>query len=488
MTRHDLPFTNLFAQLPERFYQRVQPTPVPDPTLAAFNPDAAALLDLDPAAATDPEFLAWVAGNRVPEGADPLAMAYAGHQFGVFVPQLGDGRAILLGGVTNRRGEHWEVQLKGSGQTRYSRFGDGRAVLRSTIREYLGSEAMAGLGIPTSRALAIAASDLAVQREAVETAAVLVRLAPTHVRFGSFEFFASRRQDDAVRELADWVIAQFHPELMGRAERYAEWFQEVTVRTARLIAAWMAAGWSHGVMNTDNMSILGLTIDYGPFGFLDGYDSGFICNHSDHAGRYAYDQQPAVGLWNLTRLAEALLSVNPEAEALVALNQYQSVFHAEYLRLMRAKLGLATEEEDDASLIWALLEVLQQGKVDYTRLFRMLGTFDSSAGAESAALRQEAGHLGSFDAWAGRYGERLRREGSVDGGRRVRMDGVNPAYVLRNYLAEQAIRTARDDGDFSEVARLHQLLRDPFTEQPGMERYLATPPDWGRELVVSCSS
>ncbi|MCL4865659.1 MAG: YdiU family protein, partial [Gemmatimonadales bacterium] len=259
MTSHDLRFTNRFAELPDRFYQRVHPTPVPDPVLVAFNPDAAALLDLDPAAAHDPDCLAWVAGNRVPPGADPLAMAYAGHQFGVFVPQLGDGRAILLGGVTNRRGEHWEVQLKGSGQTRYSRFGDGRAVLRSTIREYLCSEAMAGLGIPTSRALAIASSDLPVQREEFETAAVLVRLAPSHVRFGSFEFFAARKQDDAVRELADWVIGHYHPALAGRAERHAEWFEEITVRTARLIAGWMAVGWAHGVMNTDNMSILGLT-------------------------------------------------------------------------------------------------------------------------------------------------------------------------------------------------------------------------------------
>jgi len=488
MPRHDLPFTNRFADLPDRFYQRVHPTPVPDPALVAFSPDAAALLDLRPDAATDPEFLAWVAGNRVPAGADPVAMAYAGHQFGVFVPQLGDGRAILLGGVTNRRGEHWEVQLKGAGQTRYSRFGDGRAVLRSTIREYLCSEAMAGLGIPTSRALAIAASDLPVQREEPESAAVLVRLAPSHVRFGSFEFFAARRQDDAVRELADWVIGHFHPTLADRAERHAEWFEEVTVRTARLIAGWMAVGWAHGVMNTDNMSILGLTIDYGPFGFLDAYDSGFICNHSDHAGRYAFDQQPAVGLWNLTRLAEALLAVNPEADALVALNRYQPTFHDEYLRLMRAKLGLQAAEEEDTSLVWDLLEVLQLGRVDYTRFFRLLGRFGSAAGAETAALREECGFHHRYDAWAERYGARLRREESVDAERAVRMARVNPAYVLRNYLAEQAIRAATTERDYGELERLHAVLREPFTERPGWERYAAVPPDWGRSLVVSCSS
>jgi uncharacterized protein YdiU (UPF0061 family) len=284
------------------------------------------------------------------------------------------------------------------------------------------------------------------------------------------------------------VIGHFHPELIGRAERYAEWFQEVTERTARMIAGWMAVGWSHGVMNTDNMSILGLTIDYGPYGFLDAYDAGFICNHSDHAGRYAFDQQPAVWLWNLTRLAEALLSVNPEPDALVALNRYQPVFHGEYLRLMRAKLGLRAEEDADGTLVWDLLEVLQQGRVDYTRLFRLLGTFDSAEGAETPALRAETGFLGSFDLWAERYGERLRREGSVDQERTERMARVNPVYVLRNYLAEQAIRAAHEGRDYSEVAQLHQILRDPFTERPGMERYAASPPDWGRELVVSCSS
>jgi uncharacterized protein YdiU (UPF0061 family) len=483
-----LALENRFAQLPEQFFERIQPTPVPNPYLVAFSPDAAALVDLEPGAAIDPAFLAFVAGNAVPAGADPLAMAYAGHQFGVFVPQLGDGRAILMGGVTNRAGEHWELQLKGSGQTRWSRFGDGRSVLRSAIREFLCSEAMAGLGIPTTRALAIAGSDLPVLREEPETAAVLVRMAPSHVRFGSFEYFAARREPEAVRQLADWVITEFHPDLVGREQRHAAWLTEVCERTARLVAAWMAAGWSHGVLNTDNMSILGLTIDYGPFGFMDRYEAGLVCNHSDHGGRYAYDQQPAVGLWNLTRLAEALLTLVSEPDALTALNRYQPVFQTEYQRLMRAKLGLGTEQEDDQVLAWDLLELLQTGGADYTVFFRALGRFNSAPGADHAALLTASGSPAGFEPWAARYGERLRVEGSVDAERSLRMARVNPAYVLRNWLAERAIQAARTERDFGELERLRVLLRDPYTERPGMETYAGPPPAWGRVLAVSCSS
>jgi len=477
-----------FATLPEAFYERVRPTPLPDPYLVSVSPAAASLVGLDPADARDPRFVAWAAGNVVPEGADPLAMAYAGHQFGVFVPQLGDGRAIVLGDIATPGGERWEVQLKGAGQTRWSRFGDGRAVLRSTIREYLCSEAMAGLGIPTTRALAVVGSNATVMREEPETAAVLVRLAPTHVRFGSFEYFAARRRTEEVRQLAEWVITGFFPHLARREDRHAAWLREVTERTARLMAMWMAAGWAHGVMNTDNMSIIGITLDFGPFGFQDGYEAGFICNHSDHAGRYAWDQQPGVGLWNLTRLAEALLSLVPEAEALAALEAYQPAFQAEYLARMRAKLGLREARDEDAALAWDLLQVMQQGGADYPRFFRGLGGFDSAPGADPAALRRECGAGGALDAWAARYGQRLRAEASVDAERRARMNRVNPAYVLRNYLAENAIRQARDEGDYTEVDRLLDLLRAPFEERPGMDGYAASPPDWGRALVVSCSS
>lgn len=484
----DLPFRNHFAELGEPFLERIPPTPLPDPYLVAFSPDAAGLLGLDPDAGDDPAFLACAAGNQVAPGVEPVAMAYAGHQFGVFVPQLGDGRAILVGDVDGPDGSRWELQLKGAGQTRFSRFGDGRAVLRSAIREYLGSEALAALGIPTTRALSVAGSDHPVQREEVETAAVLVRLAPTHVRFGTFEYFAVRQRTAEVRRLADWVIQHFHPGLAGRDDRYYRWFQEVTDRTARLIAAWMAAGFSHGVLNTDNMSILGWTIDYGPFGFLDGYDAGFICNHSDHEGRYAYNQQPGVGLWNLTRLAEALLSLISEPDALAALNSYQPTFEGEYARLMRAKLGLVEEREGDRNLIWDLLQALQAADADYTRFFRLLAGFDSRAGVETPALRRECRFHHQFDAWAVRYGERLRAEGSVDAERAARMRRVNPAYVLRNWMAERAIRLARESRDYTEIERLRRLLRRPFEEQPDAAEFFAAPPEWSRSIVVSCSS
>ncbi len=306
-----LQWDNSYARLPGAFFERVAPTPLPDPYLVAFNRDAAELLDLDEAEATNPEFLAALNGDRVLSGSTPIAAIYAGHQFGVWVPQLGDGRAILLGEVVTDQHARWDIQLKGSGPTRFSRMGDGRAVLRSTIREYLAGEAMHALGIPTTRSLAIFGSSAPVYRERVETAAVLVRLAPTHVRFGTFQLFASRGQHDAVAQLADYVIEYHFPHLLKlpASARYAAWYAEVVDRTARMIARWTAVGFSHGVMNSDNMSILGLTLDYGPYGWLDGYDRGFICNHTDEIGRYAFDQQPKVGLWNCARLGESILTL-----------------------------------------------------------------------------------------------------------------------------------------------------------------------------------
>jgi protein adenylyltransferase len=285
-----LRFENSYAGLHPDFYQAVEPTPLPDPRLAAFNPDAAALIDLDPAQAGHPDAARFLSGGLPIPGATPIAQAYAGHQFGVWVPQLGDGRAFLLGEVRNSRGDSWDLHLKGGGQTRWSRFGDGRSVLRSAVREYLASEALHALDIPTTRALSIVASDFPVQRESPETAAAIIRLAPSHVRFGTFEYFAARGAVDRVRELADYVIARHFGDgtlrsAPGDDQRYSEFFGEVCRRTGRLIARWMAAGFAHGVMNTDNMSILGITLDYGPYGFLDDYDAGFICNHSDTGGQ-----------------------------------------------------------------------------------------------------------------------------------------------------------------------------------------------------------
>lgn len=486
---HSLAWDNSYARLPDLFHHRVRPTPLPSPTLVSFNRDAAALIDLDPAAADDPAFTDWLAGRLTVPGSDPVAMLYAGHQFGAWVPQLGDGRAILLGEVRNRRGEKWDLHLKGAGQTAFSRFGDGRAVLRSTIREYLGGEAMHGLGLPTTRALAMAASPAPVLRETVETAATLLRLAPTHVRFGSFEVLADRGLTAELRLLADHVITSHYPHLAAAGDPVAGLLREATVRTAELVAGWMAVGWTHGVMNTDNMSIVGLTLDYGPYGFVETFDRGFVCNHSDHEGRYAFDRQPAVGLWNCARLAEALLPLTDRDTALAALEEYAPAFERRFGELMRAKLGLATAREDDAALVAQTLELLEAGRGDYTGFFRALDRFDSAEGAGNAALQAllPAADPSAFAAWTARYAARLRDEGSDDAARGERLRRVNPRYVLRNWLAQEAIERAQA-GDFSEVNRLLELVRDPFTERPGFERCAEPAPERCRGLALSCSS
>jgi uncharacterized protein YdiU (UPF0061 family) len=479
----ELNFDNSYARLSEAFRRSVRPMPLREWFVASFNRDAAKLLDLPDDAAERHELLAFLAGAGDWPGAEPVAMAYAGHQFGVYVPQLGDGRALLLGEVVNARGERWDLHLKGAGPTPFSRMGDGRAVLRSTIREYLCSEAMHALGIPTTRALCIFGSDEPVLRETVERGAMLVRLAPSHVRFGSFEYFYYLRRPELVRELADYVIALHFQELLDAADPYAAFYQEVVARTARLMAQWQSVGFAHGVMNTDNMSVLGLTLDYGPFGFLDEYDAGFICNHSDRAGRYAFGAQPNVAFWNLACLAQALSPIVEQDALIDGLNSYQPTLSRRYLELMRAKLGLAEARDDDFDLIVPLLEAMQANRVDYTRFFRALGDFDTP----DDTLRDKFINPTDFDDWAVRYRERLAAERSQPDERRARMVRVNPQFVLRNYLAQNAI-TRAEAGDFAELETLLAVLRRPFDEQPGREDYAALPPEWSKKIVVSCSS
>jgi len=487
-TLESLSFDNTYARLPGAFYAKLNPTPFESPPyLIHANRAAAELLDLDPDQFTRPEFAGVFGGSLLVPGMEPLAMIYSGHQFGVYVPQLGDGRAILLGEVRNGRGEKWDLHLKGAGMTPFSRDGDGRAVLRSTIREYLCSEAMHGLGIPTTRALCLVGSDDKVYREQIETGATLVRMAPSHVRFGTFEIFYYRKQHDLLRVLADYVIDQQFPHLRGATDRYDRFFAEVVERTANLIAHWQAVGWAHGVMNTDNMSIHGITLDYGPFGFMDDYDPGFICNHSDHNGRYAFDRQPYIGLWNLSCLAQALLPLADKESLKAALDSYTAEFERRYRSLMRMKFGLMEERASDDELIRDFLRLLQESHADYTILFRELGIFSSEPGATNERLREHFLNRERFDEWAMRYRDRLRSEGSRDEERQCRMNRVNPKYVLRNYLAQTAIEKAKQQ-DFSEIDRLLTLLQDPYTEQPGMDGYAAAPPDWGRHLSVSCSS
>jgi uncharacterized protein YdiU (UPF0061 family) len=486
-TLEDLRFENTFARLPDAFYERRQPTGLSHPHLIAFSRDAAALIDLRPGEELRPEFLHVASGNALLSAMEPLAAIYAGHQFGTFVGQLGDGRAILLGEVTNAAGESWEMQLKGSGLTAFSRFADGRAVLRSTIREYLCSEAVHALGIPTTRALAIAGSADRVYRETIETAAVLVRMAPTFVRFGSFELFASRGQTTEVQLLADYVIDRYFPAAGTGSDRYARFFGAAVTRTAHLMAAWQAVGFAHGVMNTDNFSIVGLTLDYGPFGFLDAYDPGFICNHTDAGGRYAFDAQPTIGLWNCSALAHALRSLVPESERDAALAAYAATYREAYLGRMRAKLGLLRAADDDARLVVDLLELLTAARADYTRFFRALCDVDLTSSPADDRAAEMFGDRDGWYAWQQRYRARLCAESAPEGMRRAAKRGVNPKYVLRNYLAQVAIERAQA-GDFAEVARLHEVLRAPFEEQPENESYAGAPPDWAHDIAVSCSS
>jgi uncharacterized protein YdiU (UPF0061 family) len=483
-----LNFDNTFARLPDSFFSRLDPTPLAAPYLVSFNASAARLIDLDIEEASRADFPEHFSGNLMPRGSEPLSMLYAGHQFGRFVRQLGDGRAILLGEIRSDAGELWDVQLRGAGITPYSRQGDGRAVLRSSIREYLCSEAIHGLGIPTSRALCVIGSDEEVYRERIETAAVLTRLSPSHVRFGSFEVFYYRGEHDQITSLADYVISRHYPHLADDKDKYGLFLDEVTQRTARLMAQRQSVGFSHGVMNTDNMSIVGLTLDYGPFGFMEAYDPGYICNHSDPQGRYAYDQQPHVALWNLACLAQALSPLVPPERARSVLDDYAPAYNRHYLSLMRAKLGLRTDTGTDAELVTSLLELMYRNQVDYTNFFRAISNFRTSGLNANDQLRKRFISSGAFDTWTMAYRSRLQQEADTDDERKKRMDAVNPKYILRNYLAQTAIEKAEKYRDYSEVDLLLRLLERPFDEQPEMERYAAPPPAWAQQIEVSCSS
>jgi serine/tyrosine/threonine adenylyltransferase len=483
----NLPFDNSYARLGAPFGVPVEPTPLREPHAVAWNPDAAALLDIAPAIPADQRWVRYFSGNESLPGAEPVAMLYAGHQFGGWVPQLGDGRAILLGQV-RAPGDRWDLHLKGAGATPFSRGFDGRAVLRSTIREYLCSEAMHGLGIPTTRALCIVGSREPVRRERIEFAATLVRLAPSHVRFGSFQVLAQRGLHDELRVLADHVITDNFPEIDAGPERYLNFLEQVTLRTARMIAHWQAVGWVHGVLNTDNMSVLGLTIDYGPFGFIDSFDPGFVPNLTDRGGRYAWDQQPGIGLWNLTRLGEALLPLIERDAVIATLESYEPAFIDCQTALFQAKLGLREWRDDDGQLLDDLFGMLAMSRADYTAFWRALARFSHEEPGASTPLRDMFVDGDAWNAWSLRYAARLHAEGSRSDDRRQRMDAVNPKYVLRHYLAERAIRCAEDDGDYSEIERLRVLLRNPFAEQPDMQTYADPPPPCSAHSGLSCSS
>ena len=482
-----LPWHNSLAALGSAFFTELQPTPLPEPVLVGANAPLAREIGIAPELLGSPEGVQAFTGNLPLAGSRPLATVYSGHQFGVWAGQLGDGRAILLGELATAGGPQ-ELQLKGSGRTPYSRMGDGRAVLRSSIREFLGSEAMQGLGIPTTRALCVTGSPAPVRREEIETAAVVTRTAPSFIRFGHFEHFSARGQHEDLRRLADYVVERFYPECR-LTERfagnvYAAFLEQVSERTAALVAQWQAAGFCHGVMNTDNMSILGLTIDYGPFQFLDAFDPTHVCNHSDEQGRYAYNRQPNVAYWNLFCLAQALLPlIGDEDLALAALESYKTVFPRELEARMRAKLGLESAEPGDRELVEQVLSLLAADRVDYTIFWRRLSQHVAGGSAEPA--RDLFVRRDDFDGWLARYRQRLASEDGTACGRR--MLRTNPKFVLRNHLGEQAIRAARQK-DFSAVTQLLTLLENPFDEHPAFESHAGFPPDWASSIEISCSS
>src|SRR5437588_417706 len=479
MTVH-FPFQNTYAALPANFFVRVAPTPVAAPRLIKLNRPLAVHLGLDPELLSSPEGAEILAGKRVPDGADPIAMAYAGHQFGHFVPQLGDGRAILLGEVIDADGVRRDIQLKGSGPTPFSRQGDGRAALGPVLREYIVSEAMFALGIPTTRSLAAVITGENVIRETMLPGAVLTRVASSHIRVGTFEFFAAQGDLDAIRRLADHVIARHYPEAVDAANRYRTLLDLVISRQAALIAKWQLVGFIHGVMNTDNMSIAGETIDYGPCAFMDVYHPGTVYSSIDNMGRYAYGNQPRIAQWNLARLAETLLPLLAEdkdaavREAQEAIDAFATGFETAYTSGLRRKLGLHEERPGDLSLAQDLLERMARNGADFTLIFRRL--CDAAASPDGdAGVRSLFTDPSSFDDWAARWRHRLAEEGGEANELRAAMRAANPAFIPRNHLVEEAISAAVNDGYFSPFESLLTVLSMPYEDQPAFGSYVNPP-------------
>lgn len=486
-----LSITNRYSEFPDSFYTRVTPQPLVNTRWVVWNDELASILNLPSYSQMPEEFLANFDGRKVWSQFKPLAMKYTGHQFGVYNPDLGDGRGLLFGELGGKDGKTYDLHLKGAGTTPYSRMGDGRAVLRSSIREYLASEAMVGLHIPTTRALGLIASDTPVYREEQETGALLLRVAESHLRFGHFEYLFYTNRHDELKQLADKVIEWHFPECIGSKSPYLDLFQNIVKRTAHMIAHWQAVGFAHGVMNTDNMSVLGQTFDYGPYGFIDDFEAGYICNHSDHHGRYAFDQQPSIGLWNLSALAYSFSPLVETAELRSSLEQYELRLGKQYYHLMRLKLGLIAADEEDANLINSILLLLEKDSVDYTIFFRSLSNLDSEGRRPLLDLFKSTEEL---SLWLDNYFERIEldlkssQESPLSLEQRCKeMRLHNPKYILRNYLVQNAIERA-EKGDYSEIRNLVNLLKRPFDEQPDNEKYAELPPEWGKKMQLSCSS
>jgi uncharacterized protein YdiU (UPF0061 family) len=492
MTVH-FPFQNTYAALPANFFARVAPTPVASPRLVKLNRPLAVHLGLDPDLLDSPEGAEILAGKRLPDGADPIAMAYAGHQFGHFVPQLGDGRAILLGEVIDADGVRRDIQLKGSGPTPFSRRGDGRAALGPVLREYVVSEAMAALGIPTTRSLAAVITGESVMRETPLPGAVLTRVASSHIRVGTFQFFAARSDTEGVRRLADHVIARHYPQAAQSDRPYHALLEGVIARQAELVARWLLVGFIHGVMNTDNTSISGETIDYGPCAFMDHYDPATVFSSIDEQGRYAYANQPRIVLWNLTRLAECLLPLLADeqekaiAEAQIVLGEFPEKFTAAYQAGLRKKIGLFTVRDGDEALVQDLLDAMAKNQADFTLTFRHL----SEAACDPTGdirVRQLFADPTAYDDWAARWRQRTSDEAQSGSERCTAMRAVNPAFIPRNHRVEAVIEAATNHDDFAPFEELLTVLSKPYEDQPAFADYTAPPQPHQRVLQTFCGT
>jgi uncharacterized protein YdiU (UPF0061 family) len=481
-----------YSALPSRFYARVAPASAKDPKLVVFNSRLARELDLDPAV-LEREGAAWFSGNQTPDDADPIALAYAGHQFGSFVPQLGDGRAILLGERVGRDGVRRDIQLKGSGRTPFSRNGDGRAALKPMLREYLISEAMHALGVPTTRSLAVVTTGEQVVREELQPGAVLTRVAASHIRVGTFEYFAARDDRDAVSQLLDYVITRHDPQARSSDVPALAVLEAVAQRQAALIADWMSVGFIHGVMNTDNVAISGETIDYGPCAFMDNYDTNTVFSSIDHAGRYAYGNQPAIAQWNLARFAETLLplidsDIGKAIElATAVVRDFMPVFDARLLARMRRKIGLASEQISDVELVRDLLATMQSAGADFTLTFRRLARCADEPADDASLLELFASTPGIAD-WLRRWRERLTSEPQNAAERAANMRRVNPAFIPRNHRVEAALEAASTHGDFGPFLKLLNILEHPYDDQPGCGEFEQPPQPAERVLRTFCGT
>ena len=464
---------------------RVKVSPIADAHIAIINHSLSEALEIDQLFVDKKRFLDDLFSGKGPLNKQPMAQKYGGHQFGSWNPELGDGRGVLLTEVIDSNNQRWDLHLKGAGKTPYSRSGDGRAVLRSTIREYLASEALHALGIPTSRALCLISGSESVQREQIESAAMLIRTCQSHIRFGHFEYFYHSKQTDKLQALFDYTFKYHFPHHLDTDCPHRALLQQIVDDTARLIALWQAFGFNHGVMNTDNMSIHGITFDFGPYAFLDEFEPEYICNHSDHSGRYSFDNQPGIALWNLNALAHSFTPYLPIDEIRQVLSSYEPQLQKQYRQIMSAKFGFFEPAGEDLSLVNDWLALLADDKRDYTQSFRKL--CDINLLSDNQSLVDHFVNRQQIQTWLSKYQKRLATE-SVDHEYRKRaMRKHNPLYILRNYLAQHVINAAQE-GDFSHMESLLKVLQKPFDEQQGQQKYCALPPDWGKAMEISCSS